>query len=121
MEDLTFYNNSGKPIAYTEDGEHIYLFNGTPVAYFSDDSVYGFNGKHLGRFTDGWIRDNSGRCAFYTNETTGSGPLKPLKQLKPMKSLKSLKPMKSMRQMRPMKPMNSLSWSSLSSELFFHQ
>lgn len=68
MNDLTFYNRYGKPIAYTDDGEHIYLFSG-----------------------------------------------------KPIKSVKSVKPVKSVKQVRPVKPVNSLSWSPLSSELFFNQ
>lgn len=60
----TFYNRHGRAIAYTEDGEYLYLYSGTPVGYFSDDSVYSFSGHHLGRFNDGWIRDNSGACVF---------------------------------------------------------
>jgi hypothetical protein len=30
----TFYDRSGNPIAYTVDGEHLYLLSGQPVAYF---------------------------------------------------------------------------------------
>lgn len=121
MNDLTFYNRYGKPIAYTDDGEYIYLFSGKPVAYFDDESVYGFNGKHLGRFIDGWIRDNNGHCVFFTEESYGSGPVKPIRQVKPVKSVKSVKPVKSVKQVRPVKPVISLSWSPLSSELFFNQ
>ena len=50
---MTFYNKNGKPIAYTEDNEHIYLFTGQPVAYFYGDAVYGFNGHHIGWFENG--------------------------------------------------------------------
>jgi hypothetical protein len=120
LSELTFYNKTGKPIAYTQDGEHIYLFNGSPVAYFHGGSVYSYKGKHLGRFNKGWIRDNNGRCAFFTTEATG-GPIKPIKGIKPIKSVKSIKPIKSIKQMRPMKPMSSLSWSDYSSDSFFYQ
>ena len=47
---LTFYDSSGKPVAYTEDGTHIYLFSGEPVAYLDNESVYSFSGKHLVQF-----------------------------------------------------------------------
>ena len=41
---MEFYNYEGKPIAYCEDKENIYLFSGQPVAYFYNDLVYGYNG-----------------------------------------------------------------------------
>lgn len=120
MTDLTFYNKEGSPIAYTEDGTHIFLFNGKPVAYFYEDSIYSFSGKHLGRFINGWVRDNKGHCVFFTEYATG-GPAKPAKRVKPAKSAKQAKPAKSARQARPARPANSSNWSNLSSELFFYQ
>ena len=62
--DITFYDSHGKPTAYTEDNEHIYLFSGKPVAYIDGSSVYSYSGRHLGWFDEGWIRDNSGYCVF---------------------------------------------------------
>ncbi len=44
----TFYDESGSAVAYSDDGTHIYLFSGQPVAYFQRDSVYSFGGRHLG-------------------------------------------------------------------------
>jgi len=115
---ITFYNSQGHPTAYTEDEVHIYLFSGQPVAYIDDSSVYAYNGRHLGRFEDGWIRDNQGNCVFFTEDASG-GPMKPMKSMRPMKGMKSMKPMKSMKQMKPMRPMNTSSWSELSREQFF--
>lgn len=118
---ITFYDKKGAPIAYLQDdGIHIYLFNGKPVAYLYENTVYGFNGKQFGWFEDGWIRDLRGYCVFFTENTTG-GPSKPLKQLKPLKSLKQLKPMKSMKQSKVLKPTKSLSWSTLSGIQYFSQ
>lgn len=79
MDDLTFYDANGEPIAYSEDGESIYLFSGEPVAYIEDGSVWNYDGYHLGRFEDGWIRDNDGNAAFFTDLAQG-GPLNPLKK-----------------------------------------
>lgn len=119
---MTFYNSSGKPIAYlADDGEHIFLFNGKPVAYLYDEAVYGFNGHHLGWCENGWVRDLSGRCVFFTEEATGGGPVKPVKHVKPVKGVKHVKPVKSARQARRAKAVKSLSWSTLSNEHFFEQ
>lgn len=116
---MVFYDCHGRPTAYTEDGTHIYLFTGEPVAYFDGDAVYGFNGKHLGWFSDGWIRDLHGCCVFYSENATGSGPLKPLKQLCPLKGLKQFRPLKSLRELRHLRPFDSLSWSPQSGKQFF--
>jgi hypothetical protein len=119
-DEIDFYDYSGRPVAYTQDGTHIYTFTGRPVAYLSDDSVYSFSGVHLGWFEDGWVRDNSGQCVFYTGDATG-GPLKPVKHVKPVKSVKSVKPVKSVKSVRPVRAVKSLSWSRLSGEDFFNQ
>lgn len=42
MDNMVFYNHEGKPIAYCEDKEKIYLFSGEPVAYFYNGLVYGY-------------------------------------------------------------------------------
>ncbi len=114
----TVYDSNGRPVAYTEDDVHIYLFSGEPVAYLDNGSVYSFSGRHLGRFENGCIRDNNGQCVFFTENATG-GPMKPMEMMKPMKSMEQMKPMKGMKEMRPMRPMDSLSWSELSGEHFF--
>lgn len=51
MEEITLFETSGQPTAYiaTEDMT-IFLWTGEPVAYFIKNSIYGFNGKHLGWF-----------------------------------------------------------------------
>ena len=115
---MTFYDYHGTPIAYTEDNETIYLFTGEPVAYFYENAVYSFSGVHLGWFEDGWIRDLSGECVFFTENATG-GPIKPLEQLKPLKGLKQLKPLCSLRQLKHLKTFNKLNWSKKSGRAFF--
>lgn len=120
MSEIVFYNRNGTAIAYTQDDQHIYTFTGKPVAYLSDTSIYSFSGKHLGRFENGWIRDNKGRCALFTTKASG-GPVKPVKKVKPVKSVKNVRPVKSVKSVRPVKPVNSSNWSELSSENFFYQ
>ena len=45
---MILYDKSGIPTAYLEDGEHIYLFTGQPVAYLYENAIYGFNGHQFG-------------------------------------------------------------------------
>ena len=49
----TFYDEFGTPKAYIEDDCNIFLFNGECIGYVLKDSVYSFNGKHIGFFKDG--------------------------------------------------------------------
>ncbi|MGE5677154.1 MAG: 4-fold beta flower protein [Pseudomonadota bacterium] len=116
--DIVFYNINGEATAYTEDGEHIYAYDGRALAYLHDNSVYSYDGKHLGRFSNGWIRDNIGQCVFFTNEAV-NGPAKPVRSGRPVKLMKSTKPVKSTKSMRPMKPKDSNTWSSISGVNFF--
>ena len=55
---LVFYDKKGKPIAYCDDGETIYLLTGRPICYITSDAVFSFEGKHLGWFENGWIANN---------------------------------------------------------------
>lgn len=118
---FTFYDKSGIPIAYSDDNDHIFLFSGESVAYLYGESVYGYNGRHLGFFIDGWIRDHHGDCVFFTDIAKGPGPVKPVKRVKPVKSVKSILPVKSVREVKPIKPITNLLWSNLSGKQFFYQ
>ena len=118
---MVFYDNHGRPTAYTEDDVHIYLFTGEPVAYLDDDAVYGFNGHQFGWFENGWIRDLDGYCVFFTENATGSGPVKPVKHVCPVKHVKRVKPVKHVKRVRRVKAVKKLSWSQLSGVMFFAQ
>ncbi len=117
---MEFYNRSGAPVAYCEDGEHIYLFSGKPVAYLDGDAVYSFAGEPIGWFDDGWIRDKAGHCVFFTHEAKG-GPVKPVKHVSPVKGVTQVMPVKGVKQVESVRPVKSLSWSDLSGEQFFLQ
>ena len=108
--ELTLYDSDGKPTAYIADDMTIYLWSGEPVAYLYSGAtgvdVYGFNGRHLGWFEKGYIRDNDGDAAC------GLKGVIRLPQIEPLKSLKELKPLKALRELPPIKPMLSMSWSS---------
>jgi len=116
-EEITLFNSQGKAIAYiaqaplnkifylliayiaTEDMT-IYMWGGKPVAYLTNDdgkfNIYGFNGKHLGWFIKGILRDHEGDVAGFikdaVNITTEYEPYKNYKQYKPYKSYKESSP-----------------------------
>ncbi len=118
---MTLYDKHGIPVAYSEDNEYIYLFTGKPAAYFYGNTVYGFNGHQFGWVENGWIRDLQGRCAFFSENATGSGPTKPAKHVTPVKSVKCVKPVKCARHAKRAKAANSVGWSELSGIQFFNQ
>ena len=55
MSEISLFDSAGTPVAYIDmnDGQTIYAFSGEPLAYVDSEHVYGFNGVHLGWFSDG--------------------------------------------------------------------
>ena len=115
-----FYNEYGTPFAYTDDNEHIFTFPGKPVGYIFADKIYSYNGKHLGWYIDGWIRDINGYCVFFTETATG-GPIKPMRKMAPIRSVKTIKPLKRLRSLPHLKPIKRLAWSRYKDMEFFTQ
>ncbi len=108
-DEVTLYSARGKPVAYVADDDDatIYLWSGKPVAYLYSDSIYGFNGKHLGWFKSGIIYDHEGYRVGATEQRLGT-----IAQISPIKSIKEIKPIKSIREIPPIRPILSLSWSA---------
>ena len=106
-DEITLYNSEGATIAYidTDDEMVIYLWNGRPVAYLKDGSVWGFNGKHRGWFEKGIIRDREG-CVVGCIKNAVSMSYK----FEPMKGMKGFIPLKGLRSMEPARPMNRERW-----------
>lgn len=115
-----FYNKKGSLIAYTEDNSDIFSFTGEPLAYIHEDSVYTYEGKHLGFYQDGWIMDKEGMCVFFNKNAKG-GPPRIMKDIGPVKSPKLKTPVKKPREDKPKKPELKQAWSELSSIKFFNQ
>ena len=101
-EEISLFSSKGKAVAYIDTNEEltIYLWAGTPVAYLSEDSaggyhIYGFNGKHLGWFIKGILRDHRGDVACGVKDvmnTTQFEPFKGFKNFKPFKAFKVFSP-----------------------------
>ena len=118
---MVLFDRNGRPKAFCDDGTHIFLFSGEPVAYFYGDAVYTFKGKQLGWFEAGWVRDMQGKCVFYWEKDTGYGPVKMTRGVVPTKGVKRTIPVKCTRAIRPTRAINKLDWSPLSGIEFFQQ
>ena len=117
----TLHNNKGEAVAYIyDDGESIYLFNGSPVAWLSDDRVYGYNGRYLGWYQMGWVYDRAGKPALFTREASG-GPARPARRARPAHGARRARPARRARQAAPARPARRMSWSPLSGNQFFNQ
>lgn len=118
--DTNFYSNTGKVTCYSPDGEHIYLWDGTPVAHVVDEKVYSFSGFLLGWFINGWLYDRNNQPALFSADSSG-GPARPARQARPAKSARHARPAKGARQAAHARPARSMSWSSYSNESYFNQ
>jgi hypothetical protein len=117
----TLYDQHGAAIAYIDDDEtSIYIYDGTPVAWVMDDSVYGHNGRYLGWIQEGWFYDRGGHPAFFTDYARG-GPVKPARRARPARGARRARPARSAREARPARPACSLSWSDATGEAYFSQ
>jgi hypothetical protein len=117
---IEFYDHYGSAVCYVQDDGYIYTWDGTPVAYVSDERIYAYNGRLLGWLTDGWLYDRSNRPALFSAQSSG-GPIRPVRQVRPVKSVKSVRPVRSVRQVAHARPARSLAWSSCADRSFFDQ
>lgn len=118
-QEISLFDSKGAPVAYVDtddDDLTIYLWAGKPVAYVSGDNIYGFNGKHLGWWEKGIIRDHDGNAVGVTKEAASM-----YTQYEGYKGYKQYKPYKAYKQYAPYKPYFSMSWSSSSFKMFLLQ
>ena len=64
-DETPLFDGRGRRVAYIAEDLTIYLWSGKPAAYLEvgDEGafdIYAFNGKHLGWFVGGVVRDHSG-------------------------------------------------------------
>ncbi|MBM4348674.1 MAG: hypothetical protein FJ106_02125 [Deltaproteobacteria bacterium] len=115
-KEITLYDSEGDAAAYI-DTDHdltIYLWEGKHVAYLADDSVWGFNGKHLGWFESGIIGYHKGYAVGCVK-----GAVSMNYNLEPLKGLKELRPLKSLKELKLLNPLKMNRWAPLPLSLFF--
>jgi len=101
-EDIGLFDRHGSARAYIamDDDATVYLYDGAPMAYLVGENVYGFNGKHLGWYVNGFMYDRDGRRV---GATTGG--------IEPAKAPKQAKPIRGARETARARPVLSTEWS----------
>lgn len=113
-EETALIDSKGKYVAYiTEEGVIYAWEGGTPPAYLEGESIYSFNGKHLGWFLNGYIVDHNGYKVGAVEGVVKSSSL-----IKPFKGFKGFVPFKSFKEMAPRKPQILNQWSSIPLTVF---
>ena len=114
-EEISLYDNKGEAVAYIDvvDELTIYLWSGKPVAYLDGENIYGFNGKHLGWYSDGAIIDHRGDAPCVLKERFSG-----FTKFESFKSFKQFKPFKSFKEFAPFKPFESNRLSSEPCSIF---
>lgn len=101
----TYHDNQGNPILYYKSSENVFFdYAGNSKFYLKKDNlgdvnIYNFNGKHLGWYINGTLRDHQGRImASETNKlmnvTYKMPPIKPVERIIPIKGVEELAPIK---------------------------
>lgn len=110
---MVFFDSRGQVVALKDnDRDVVILWDGTPVAILGERSVYGFDGRHLGWFVNGWIRDHDGACVYYTDDAEG-GPARPSRKARPALGARKAIPSRQARQPVPSRRPNRRAWSTL--------
>jgi len=91
----------------------VYDIDGSPVAFIRKKEVINFHGMHLGRFVNGFFRDEGGQVVTFIKGATG-GPILPIPSITPIPPIPGITPIRPISPIPPIAPINSLSWSSKS-------
>lgn len=119
--EISLFGRDGSAVAYIADDLTIYLWSGVPVAYLEADRsggfhIYGFNGKHLGWYVSGVVRDHRGRAVGARKEAFSSAV-----KFEPFKAFKQFKPFKAFKEFAPLRPIFTNAWSQVYLDEFLMQ
>jgi len=123
QSEINLFDKEGNPVAYidTNDEWTIYLWEGKPVAYIIKDEqtlhIYGFNGKHLGWYINGILRDHDGNAVGFKKGAVTSI----YEKYEGYKGYKEYKPYKIYREYAPYQPYLSAKFSYINLNGFLHQ
>lgn len=113
-DETALIDSKGEYVAYITGEGIIYVWEGgTPPAYLEGESIYSFNGKHLGWLLKGYIVDHNGYKVGAVEGVVKSSSL-----IEPFKGFKGFVPFKSFKEMAPRKPKILNKWSSIPLTLF---
>lgn len=69
--EISLYDTDGRATMYiADDCETFYSWDGYPKCYLVDEAIYGWRGKHLGWFSQGFVYDLDGYRIGYTKDAS---------------------------------------------------
>lgn len=111
-ENDTIYDRYGKPILRLLDDGRFVDFGGQNIGYLDGQDIYNYQGKHIGWYDKGIIRDHIGNCAGFGEEITATmAPFPPFKQIKPIPAITRIEPIRPIPQIPPIRPYDTFMWS----------
>jgi 4-fold beta-flower domain-containing protein len=118
MHRFVLCDRDGNALAYSDDGENLFLFTGVPVAFLDVGAVYSYRGELLGWFELGWLRDKNGDCMAFADDAV-AGPHKPRLRPFPPTNAKQPIPVRLRLDPRMLRPIYSNNWAEQSAMEFF--
>ena len=111
-----FFDSHARPAALLDvtDDATFYLASGEAVAYVVEDSIVGFNGRHLGWLRNGLVFDRSGDIVAAPATAFREPVVMPASRARAAE-----KPAKNPIEQPPPRPAFGTSWSKVSARAFF--
>jgi len=110
------FDRSGNVIGWL-DREIIRDMNGQHRAFVTEDRVYNYGGRFLGRIHNGFFRDSNGNAIAFI-KGAGGGPLLPIPSIPPIPPVFPVSPVKPVPSVPPVSPIPSLYWSNANWDSF---
>jgi hypothetical protein len=111
-----FFDSQARPAVRLDalDDATFYLWSGEAVAYVVEDSIFGFNGKHLGWLRNGLVYDRAGDVVAAPSTAFREPLVVPASD-----TATALKPVKKPTEEPPARPAFGGLWSKVSARTFF--
>ena len=112
----SFFDSHARAAARLDvlDDATFFLWSGEPVAYVVEDSIVGFNGKHLGWLRNGLVYDRAGDIVAAPATAFREPVLEPA-----VRTSAAQKPAKKPAEQPPARPAFGGSWSTVPARTFF--
>lgn len=107
------YGRDGRPTHYVNNDGTLYTWGGSPIGFVNGEEIYTSSGRHVGRLSNGWMRDRSENAVAFTAGASG-GPIPPVPAVPPVKSIPSIPPIRGIPQIPPIPAIPTFGWSAYS-------
>jgi hypothetical protein len=106
------YDRTGRVYAWLHQTGKIYGLKGENLAFVDGDSIYAWNGAHIGWWRDSHIRDSVGYVALFAAEARITGVSKPVRAVRPVRPAREVSPANPLKGAKPVKPSWRSAWSA---------